>query len=312
MKEGASHVCESVIDLLSSRPMTEQYLPFYLLPLAYSPSDSMKDVVSKIETIVTTLVHDEQLQRETLVMVASIKWVKLSHSAAFAYIHRCLPRTEDSDTEPTLLRRAVEIVDDVIFSHYDVLPTYDAVIRRACEEKSHVPVLAVLATALFLADNYGHYNPTSDSIFAPQLPLTQDYTCEWDTAVVYGYMRLDGYIAWVMQSKKDELDHCIFITSDTSGPGRYELRVWHWLDKHLDWSKLYESVDQALKEQKLWDANQDWRNRIESRDIDFRENEIFIKLENSKYPLKFTIPLKAKAPEFDKNSLIPAYERTDE
>ena len=264
-----------VSQLLSRQNFRPVILPFYLLPCAYLPASSMREVLDGVVVILKQLTPQHAAVRNVLALVSAIKWGMTTKSCVYSYLHRTFPSLmNNSNIMGNILLDAMMVEPES-----GNMPAVEKAIREACKRPKHAAFRAALAAAMAEANGRDDYKPEAAGEYSYRFPLSHDYTCTWDNAVVSGYRRIDGYISWEMKAKNPLLSGINLMGSE-DGPDRNYLCFWHWLHQHLTLQSIYDAIDNTIAEDLIDYMPSDWKSWVEKIEVNWSQQEVLVVMRN--------------------------------
>lgn len=284
-----------------------EYLPFYLLPIAYAPTkDCLTNVIQTTYEVAKSLTDDERIIRDSVLAVAVLRWSMKKLGNASGYLER-LTGMEFSD----LMKAKDKILKSILigcnphFIGYNV-PSYPSAISKAIvlavKNGRLSTVCAAIAAELAeynheeggyhriveqLTGSYTEY-PKED-IGAMEYPLTDRVHYQTKEGMTLeGYKRMDGYYGWHVQSHS--FNFCLLGTKEK--PFDKELVYWKWFERNWNPQAVIQAANDFLAEYHLTVSNDtdfrlDWFNK--QIKIPFRGNELAVGFWNLKYDLDISL-----------------------
>lgn len=238
---------EDFVRLLTFIEKDSEYLPFYLLPIAYSPTDDdLSNVILTAYEAAKSRTDNERLIRDSVLTVAVLRWSIKRLGDASCYLVRLsgIQFSELMNGEDKVLTSILRGCTPTFFKE-DIFG-YNSAIRKAIhmsvQEKGRVDIYASIAAALaehnyeeanycdmveLLTGSYVEY-PKQD-IGAKEYPLADrvQYSTK-DGMVLEGYKRMDGYYGWRVQCHSFDF----YLLGTKEKPFDKELIYWKWFEKN--------------------------------------------------------------------------------
>lgn len=302
-------------------------LPFYLLPIAYSPTeDCLANVIQTAYEAAKSLTDDEKLIRDSVLAVALLRWSMKKLGNSIGYLER-LSGMDFSEIKRfgSRILKSILIGCNPHFIGYN-LP-YPSAISKAIVLGVRYgrlsPICASIAAELaeynheeggyhrMVEQLTGSYteNPMQD-IGAMEYPLTDKVQYQTKEGMTLeGYKRMDGYYGWHVQYHS--FDFCLFGTKEK--PFDKEVVYWKWFERNWNPQAVIQAANDFLSEfglvlQNDTDFRLDWFNKQVR--IPFKGNELIVDFKDLKFDLD--ISLNAFVLEYDENEEMDALECENE
>lgn len=305
-----------------------EILPFYLLPIAYSPTkDCLANVIQTAYEAAKSLTDDERIIRDSVLAVAVLRWSMKKLGNASDYLERltgmdfsALKRTNDRILNSIL----IGCNPHVIGHNLPYCPsTISKAIYLGVRFGRLSPVCAAIAAELAeynheeggyhrmveqLTGSYTEY-PKED-IGAEEYPLTDRVQYQTKEGMILeGYKRMDGYYGWHVQCHS--FDFCLLGTKVK--PFDKELVYWKWFERNWNPQTVIQAANDFLAEFHFTVSNDtnfrlDWFNK--QIKIPFKGNELAVDFWNLKFDLDAS--LNAFVLEYDENEEMNALEYENE
>ena len=294
---------QAFVKRLSFLKRASEYLPFYLLPIAYSPTkDCLTNVIQTAYEAAKSLTDDERIIRDSVLAVAVLRWSMKKLGNASDYLER-LTGMEFSD----LMRAKDKILKSILigcnphFIGYNV-PSYPSAISKAIvlavRNGRLSPVCAAIVAELAeynheeggyhrmveqLTGSYTEYS--KEDIGAMEYPLTDRVQYQTKEGMTLeGYKRMDGYYGW--HCTCHSFNFCLLGTREK--PFDKELVYWKWFEKNWNPQAVIQAANDFLAEYHLTVSNDtdfclDWFNK--QIKIPFKGNKLAVDFWNLKFNL---------------------------
>ena len=316
------------INILAFIENDSESLPFYLLPIAYSPTkDCLTHVIQTAYEVAKSLTDDERIIRDSVLAVAVLRWSIKKLGNASDYLAR-LTGMEFSD----LMKAKDKFLKSILIGcnpHFigHNVPPYPSPISKAIylavRYNELSPICASIAAKLAeynheeggyhrmveqLTGSYTEY-PKED-IGAEEYPLTDRVQYQTKEGMTLeGYKRMDGYYGWHVQCHS--FDFCLLGTREK--PFDKELVYWKWFERNWKPQAVIQATNDFLAEFHFTVSNDtdfilDWFNKHIK--IPFKGNELAIDFWNLKFDLD--ISLNAFVLEYGENEEMDALECENE
>lgn len=305
-----------------------EILPFYLLPIAYSPTeDCLANVIQTAYEAAKSLTDDERIIRDSVLAVALLRWSMKKLGDTGSYLERltgmdfsALKRTNDRILKSILIGCNPHVIG------YN-LPYCPSTISKAIflgvRYSRLSPICASIAAELAeynheeggyhrmveqLTGSYTEY-PKED-IGAEEYPLSDRVQYQTKEGMTLeGYKRMDGYYGWHVQCHS--FDFCLLGTKEK--PFDKELVYWKWFEKNWNPQAVIQAANDFLAEFHFTVSNDtnfrlDWFNK--QIKIPFKGNELVVDFWNLKFDLDLS--LNAFVLEYDENEEMDALECENE
>lgn len=295
------------INLLGFIEKDLEYLPFYLLPIAYSPTkDCLTNVIQTVYEAVKSLTDDKKFISDAVLAVALLRWSMKKLGNSMEYLERLsgMNFSEIMQSKDRILK-SILIGCNPNFLGYDLSDVYSTVnkaILLSVKEKEQTDVCVSIAAELA---EYNHEeggyqrmveqltgscteNPMQD-IGAEEYPLTDRVQYQTEEGMTLeGYKRMDGYYGWHVQCHS--FDFCLIGTKEK--PFDKELVYWRWLEKNWNPQVVIQVANDFLSEfhftvQNNTDFRMDWFNK--QIKIPFKRNELAVDFWNLKFDLDISL-----------------------
>lgn len=298
---------QAFVKRLSFLKRASEYLPFYLLPIAYSPTkDCLTNVIQTAYEAAKSLTDDERIIRDSVLAVAVLRWSMKKLGNASDYLER-LTGMEFSD----LMRAKDKILKSILigcnphFIGYNV-PSYPSAISKAIvlavRNGRLSPVCAAIVAELAeynheeggyhrmveqLTGSYTEYS--KEDIGAMEYPLTDKVQYQTKEGMTLeGYKRMDGYYGWHVQCHS--FDFCLLGTKEK--PFDKELVYWKWFERNWNPQTVMQAANDFLAEFHFTVSNDtnfrlDWFNK--QIKIPFKGNELAVDFWNLKFDLDISL-----------------------
>lgn len=295
------------INLLSFIEKNSEYLPFYLLPIAYAPTeDCLANVILTAYEAAKSLTGDERSIRDSVWAVALLRWSMKNLGNASRYLERltgmdfsALMGTNDRILESILIGCNPNFLG---YHISDVYSTVDKAILLSVKEKKQADICASIAAELaeynhgeggyhsMVEQLTGSYteHPMQD-IGAEEYPLADrvQYLTK-ESLTLKGYKRMDGYYGWHVQCHS--FDFCLLGTKEK--PFDKELVYWKWFDRNWNPQAVIQAANDFLAEFHSTVPNNtdfclDWFNK--QIKIPFNGNELKVDFRDLKFDLDISL-----------------------
>lgn len=318
---------QAFVKRLSFLKRASEYLPFYLLPIAYSPTkDCLTNVIQTAYEAAKSLTDDERIIRDSVLAVAVLRWSMKKLGNSIGYLER-LSGMDFSEIKRfgSRILKSILIGCNPHFIGYN-LP-YPSAISKAIVLGVRYgrlsPICASIAAELaeynheeggyhrMVEQLTGSYteNPMQD-IGAMEYPLTDKVQYQTKEGMTLeGYKRMDGYYGWHVQYHS--FDFCLFGTKEK--PFDKEVVYWKWFERNWNPQAVMQAANDFLSEfglvlQNDTDFRLDWFNKQVR--IPFKGNELIVDFKDLKFDLD--ISLNAFVLEYDENEEMDALECENE
>ena len=294
------------INILAFIERDSESLPFYLLPIAYSPTkDFLANVIQTTYEVAKRLTDDERIIRDSVLAVALLRWSMKKLGNASGYLERltgmdfsALKKTNDRILKSILIGCNPHIIG------YN-LP-YPSAISKAIflgvRYGRLSPICASIAAELAeynheengyhrmveqLTGNYTE-NPMQD-IGAKEYPLTDRVQYQTKEGMALeGYKRMDGYYGWHVQCHS--FNFCLLGTKEK--PFDKELVYWKWFERNWNPQAVIQAANNFLAEFHFTVSNDtdfslDWFNK--QIKIPFKGNELAVDFWRLKFDLDISL-----------------------
>ena len=281
-------------------------LPFYLLPIAYSPTkDCLANVIQTAYEVANSLTDDERIIRDSVLAVALLRWSMKKLGNSIGYLER-LSGMDFSEIK----RFGSRILKSILIGCNPHFIGYN------------LPYPSAIGKAIFLGIRYGRLSPICASIAAELAEynheeggyhrmieqLTGSYTeypkedigameyplsdkVQYQTKegmTLRGYKRMDGYYGWHVQCHS--FDFCLLGTREK--PFDKELVYWKWFERNWNPQTVIQTANDFLAEfqftiQNDTDFHLDWFNK--QIKIPFKGNVLAIDFWNLKFDLDISL-----------------------
>ena len=294
------------INLLNFIEKDSENLPFYLLPIAYSPTeDCLANVIQTAYEAAKSLTDDEKLIRDSVLAVAFLRWSMKKLGNSIGYLERlsgmdfsALKKTNDR------ILKSILIGCNPHFIGYN-LPYPSAISKAIVLGVGYgrlSPICASIAAELAeynheeggyhrmveqLTGSYTEY-PKED-IGAMEYPLSDRVQYQTKEGMTLrGYKRMDGYYGWHVQCHS--FDFCLLGTREK--PFDKELVYWKWFERNWNPQTVIQAANDFLAEfqftiQNDTDFHLDWFNK--QIKIPFKGNVLAVDFWNLKFDLDINL-----------------------
>ena len=281
-------------------------LPFYLLPIAYSPTkDCLANVIQTTYEVAKRLTDDERIIRNSVLAVALLRWSMKKLGNASSYLER-LTGMEFSE----IIQSKDQILKSILIGCNPHFIGYN------------LPYPSAISKAIFLGVRYGRLSPicasiaaelaeynheengyhrmveqltgsyteySKEDIGAMEYPLTDKVQYQTKEGMTLeGYKRMDGYYGWHVQCHL--FDFCLLGTKEK--PFDKELVYWKWFERNWNPQAVMQAANDFLAEFHFTVPNDtdfrlDWFNK--QIKIPFKGNELVVDFWNLKFDLDISL-----------------------
>lgn len=282
-------------------------LPFYLLPIAYSPTeDCLANVIQTAYEAAKSLTDDERIIRNSVLAVALLRWSMKKLGNSMEYLERLsgMNFSEIMQSKNRILK-SILIGCNPNFLEYDVSDIHSTVNKAvflSVKEKEQANICASIAAELAeynheeggyhrmveqLTGSYTEYS--KEDIGAMEYPLTDKVQYQTKEGMTLeGYKRMDGYYGWHVQCHS--FDFCLLGTKEK--PFDKELVYWKWFERNWNPQTVMQAANDFLAEFHFTVSNDtnfrlDWFNK--QIKIPFKGNELAVDFWNLKFDLDISL-----------------------
>lgn len=252
---------EAFVRLLTFIEKDSEYLPLYLLPIAYSPTkDELTNAIQTAYEAAKSCTDNGKLIRDSVLTVAVLRWSIKRLGDASSYLVRLsgMQFSELMGSKDEVLAAILTgccptyFRDDFLDYNSSIMTAIYLSVRGKGRVDMCTSIAAALAEYNHEEANYydiveqltGDYKDCPKQDFGgAEYPITDRVQyCTKDGKILKGYKRIDGYYGWYVQCHSFNL----YLLGTEEKPFDKELIYWKWFEKNWNPQAVIQATNDFL------------------------------------------------------------------